>query len=218
MRRTAEELFGEGWAWEGVPVAGRLDPHIFHEAARRNGLADAHDHHDRFRDRYLACLEEELSARAERVRAMPGVAETLGLLRDRRARRGDVVLGLLTGNYSSAGPMKVSAAGLEPGWFTVTAYGDEAETRAELVSLAMGKHRESAGWSVAPGCVIVIGDTPQDVGCARANGCVSFAVATGRYSGDELREAGADHVVEDLSDPGALMGVVDGVLGVGVGG
>jgi phosphoglycolate phosphatase len=51
----------------------------------------------------------------------------------------------------------------------------------------------------------VIGDTPRDVACAHAHGCVAFAVATGPYSVDELRQAGADVVVADLTDPTPLI-------------
>jgi phosphoglycolate phosphatase-like HAD superfamily hydrolase len=57
--------------------------------------------------------------------------------------------------------------------------------------------------------VIVIGDTPRDVHCAKANGCVAFGVATGPYALAELREAGADVVVVDLTEAT----VIDVVLG-----
>jgi phosphoglycolate phosphatase len=57
--------------------------------------------------------------------------------------------------------------------------------------------------------VIIVGDTPRDVDCGRTNGCTTFAVATGRFGVEELRAAGADHVVADLGDPRPLLAVVD---------
>ena len=48
--------------------------------------------------------------------------------------------------------------------------------------------------------VIVIGDTPFDIECARVAGAISIAVATGGHSVEELRAAGADFVLADLSD------------------
>ncbi len=48
--------------------------------------------------------------------------------------------------------------------------------------------------------VIVIGDTPHDIDCARVGGAISIAVATGGFTVEELRAAGADVVVADLSD------------------
>ena len=53
--------------------------------------------------------------------------------------------------------------------------------------------------------VIVIGDTPHDIECARVAGARSIAVATGGYTVDQLREAGADHALTDLADTGAVL-------------
>ncbi|MGH9203255.1 MAG: HAD family hydrolase, partial [Vicinamibacterales bacterium] len=52
---------------------------------------------------------------------------------------------------------------------------------------------------------IVIGDTPDDVRCARAAGALSIAVATGGFDADALRAAGADVVLTDLSDTQAVL-------------
>jgi phosphoglycolate phosphatase-like HAD superfamily hydrolase len=46
----------------------------------------------------------------------------------------------------------------------------------------------------------VVGDTPEDIRCARANGARALAVSTGRHSAEELREHGPDAVFENLSD------------------
>jgi phosphoglycolate phosphatase-like HAD superfamily hydrolase len=45
----------------------------------------------------------------------------------------------------------------------------------------------------------------RDVECALANGCLCVAVATGGTSFGDLHAAGAQVVVEDLSDPGPLL-------------
>jgi phosphoglycolate phosphatase-like HAD superfamily hydrolase len=58
--------------------------------------------------------------------------------------------------------------------------------------------------------VIVIGDTPFDVECAHAHGCIALAVATGLHAVEELRATGADVVVQDLSDPAPLFALIDG--------
>ena len=46
--------------------------------------------------------------------------------------------------------------------------------------------------------IVVVGDTHRDIECARAIGARSIGVATGGGSPDELREAGATWVVDDL--------------------
>ena len=55
---------------------------------------------------------------------------------------------------------------------------------------------------------VVVGDTPDDIHCARVNGARALAVATGRHSVEELREHGADAVFEDLSDTSRVVRVL----------
>ena len=70
--------------------------------------------------------------------------------------------------------------------------------------------RACGGPAVAPSDVTVVGDTPLDVACAAASGARSVAVATGSFGVEALRAAGADLVVEDLSDTQAML---DALLG-----
>jgi phosphoglycolate phosphatase-like HAD superfamily hydrolase len=120
-----------------------------------------------------------------------------------------VVLGLLTGNYAHAVPLKLAAAGIDPGWFPVGAFGDEAESRPALVELARERYRRRHGAEVAPGRVVLVGDTPRDVHAALANGALAFAVATGKYSVEELLTSGAHRAVKDLSDPAPLLRLIE---------
>ena len=73
----------------------------------------------------------------------------------------------------------------------------------------MRKCAERRQWAPHPRDVVVIGDTPRDVECAHAHGCIAFAVATGAHSVDELVRTGADVVVPDLSDPAPLYALLD---------
>lgn len=209
MQTAATHLFGEQFTFEGIHFSGRLDPAIFADAALRNKLDDHHLHHERFRDAYLAELERALARDAARVRSAPGIAQLLAMLRRRNGEQGDVVLGLLTGNYTLAAPIKLAAVGIDPAWFTLNAFGDEGKTRPDLVALALRKYEAQTGEPADPRRVIVIGDTPRDVECARAHHCVAFAVATGKYSVAELTDAGADVAVPDLADPTALLALID---------
>ncbi|MFW6032621.1 MAG: HAD family hydrolase, partial [Phycisphaeraceae bacterium] len=211
MRRVGADLFGEHFTINGMTFGGGLDPAIFAEAAKRNELDDHHLHHDRFRDAYLAELERALAE--GHARPHPGILEVLEALRPRCGDGKEFVLGLLTGNYSRAAPLKLAAAGIDPDWFTLTAFGDEGDTRPELVQVALRKYHQQTGLPADPRRVVVIGDTPRDVDCAKAHGCVAFCVATGSYSEVELRDAGADVVVPDLSDAGPLLELIDSLPG-----
>ena len=90
----------------------------------------------------------------------------------------------------------------------ITAFGDEAPTRPGLVALAMERWARARGEDVSPDEVLVVGDTPRDVDCARANGCACLAVATGHYSAEQLRDAGATVVVDHLDDPSPFWDLV----------
>ena len=209
MKLVAERLFGPDWEWGSINTSGSLDPVIFAEAAAINRLEDHHDHHERFRDHYIDELEKQLAANMHIFEVLPGVPELLATLRHRAMAQRDIVLGLLTGNYTNAVPVKFKFAKLDPSWFTITAFGDEAPSRPDLVVLAMQKYLKAHGRPIDPKRVIVIGDTPRDIHCARTHGCVAFAVATGQYDAKTLREAGADFVVESFADPSPLMKLID---------
>jgi phosphoglycolate phosphatase-like HAD superfamily hydrolase len=124
-------------------------------------------------------------------------------LLDRLLERSDVTLGLVTGNYRRAVPLKFKVVGLPIEHFTIGAFGDDGETRSRLVELALAEWAE-AGGTGDPRDAIVIGDTPKDVRCAQDNGCRCFAVATGKNTAEELRRAGADAVTKDLTETEAL--------------
>lgn len=205
MRRAAAALFGDALSFDGVELAGGLDPHIFFEAARRGGFAATEDHHAEFRARYLAELERALLEARERIEVLPGVRALL----DEVCARDGVVVGLLTGNYGEGARLKLKAGDLRWEGFRLTAFGDEADDRPGLVALALERMAALTGARHAPERALVIGDTPKDVACARAHGVPCLAVATGRFDVASLAAAGADHVAEDLSDPALVRRFLD---------
>ncbi len=211
MERVARSMFGESFSFAAVNFGGNLDPCIFREAAAACGLAGDHDEaHGAFHVAYVPALAEELRARvggALACEALVGVHEALAECRG-WAGQGMATLGCLTGNYGRAVPVKLGHVGIAVEQFTVTAFGDEARTRPDLVEIAMRKHRSASGRAIDPREVIVIGDTVRDVGCAKAHGCVAYAVCTGAGTREELIAAGADVVVADLSDLTRLRALV----------
>ncbi len=209
MFHVADEMFGKGFNWDGVDPAGNLDPLIFAQAAAQNQLQDCDQHHQRFHDAYIDRLALEFHPGNRDVEIMPGIHAILELLRRREAAQQDIVLGLLTGNYTRAVPIKLASIGVDDRWFRITAFGDEAPSRPGLVELAMRKYEAMLGHQADARGVIVIGDTPRDVACAKAHDAKVLAVATGGYSIEQLTQCGADLAVTDLSDPSSLLGLID---------
>ncbi len=200
MARAGRELYDREIDWESVDPSGSLDPLIFSQAASGAGIAPTEEERDRFRELYTRHMPEELARHPERLRLMPGIPALFDALRG----RSDLLLGLLTGNFETTARLKIEASGLAWVEFAVGAFGGEAPTRAELVPVARARFEARHGRSIPPESVLIVGDTPKDVHCARENGCRVLGVATGRHSVEELRAAGADRAVEELTDPSPL--------------
>jgi phosphoglycolate phosphatase-like HAD superfamily hydrolase len=207
MRRAFHELYGIEDGFARVEFSGRTDWAILRDAMRAHDLLDGDDaafraELPRFQGAYYTLLADALLA-AQGGRAMPGVAALLDAL----APMNDARLGLATGNFREACFMKLRHFGLDA-HLTTGGFGDDAEDRGEMVSIAI--ERVADGAPVDPRSVWVIGDTPLDIAAAKANGVRCLAVATGPMDADRLRLAGADVAVDDLSDTKAAIEVLLG--------
>jgi len=200
MLSAGRSLFGEEFDWADVEVNGRLDPLIWHDLARANGLAPSAELEASFRECYVEHLRDRLRHPGA-VQPLPGV---LPLIERLRATSG-VTLGVLTGNYPETGRMKLRAGGLSTELFSICAWGDDGATRPELVPVARARYATEEPHALDPSQIVVIGDTPHDVVCALENGCRALAVATGRSTTAELRRAGAHRTEETLADTTSLV-------------
>jgi phosphoglycolate phosphatase-like HAD superfamily hydrolase len=187
LRDSLAHVFGVQTS-ERVDAAGRTDTAIARDLAALCGVDDAR--FDARLDELIACCAERYAVRCPpslEERVAPGMAELLDTL----AIADDVRLSIVTGNYEPVARLKLERAGIahhfEPGQ---GAFGSDDENRLALPAIA----RERADGHPRADTV-VIGDTPRDIACARADGVRVFAVATGLYTTDEL--AGADAVVTD---------------------
>lgn len=109
-------------------------------------------------------------------------------------------VGLLTANMPSGARVKLQAGGYDPDVFEVAVFGSEAPTRLGLPSLAVERAQALQRRQISPAEVLIIGDTPEDIACARAIGARVLAVATGRHSLNELAEHRPTYMLENLAD------------------
>ncbi len=217
MNRACEELVGHPHALEGIPVAGRTDRIILTDVVNRTGHSMDDGLLDQLRDRYIAYLRaeiehpgrlqsfESLGPRSGIKAVMPGIRELLDILN----RRGDVLLGLLTGNFQEGARIKLEHFDLWR-YFQCGAFGDDSADRNDLVPFAVERARQCGLDDIEPSHIFVVGDTPHDVACARAVGAVPIAVATGGFTSDQLRESGADIVYENLADSAPFLKLLEG--------
>jgi phosphoglycolate phosphatase-like HAD superfamily hydrolase len=154
---------------------------------------------------YVTGLHEELRSGETHIERFAGVVELLDALEARSDRR----IGLLTGNIEVGAHAKLRAVGIDPSRFSVSAFGSDHEVRGELPAIAQRRAFDQLGLRVDGDAIVIIGDTPADIDCGRAIGARPIAVATGRYSVEELGQHNPIAVFEDLSDTDAVMKAID---------
>jgi phosphoglycolate phosphatase len=177
---------------------GMTDRLIVREAMVALGMPFEDALCDRVLESYVEHLVGEIQAPTYRV--LPGVAELLETL-----SRSEALIGLCTGNVVGGARIKLGRGGLDRffDWSDggVNGFAADGEARECIVEAVLRRANRRLSRRVDPREVLIIGDTPRDVEAARAAGVPVLGVATGRFSVRELRECGADRVVETLAEP-----------------
>lgn len=190
-------------------LAGLTERVIFREALKIHGIDETHDLFDRF----AAELARGYSDRADEVRglgrSLPGAEAALRAL----AARNDVVQSVLTGNTRNVAAVKLRTFGLDRYLdLDIGAYGTDDDVRANLVKIARQRVEAARGLRFDPATTILIGDTEHDVTAALDGGARIIAVATGSYTAAALTAAGADTVLDDLTQTADLVTTICGDL------
>ena len=192
MARAAQELYGRD-LFDGFSFAGGVDWGMTHDALERAGIAPTRRQIAAFRTRYLAHLRRTMTP--GKGKTLPGSANALPAL------AGHGRLGLLTGNWRQGAEVKLRAHGLWDHFYTrASAFGGDAPRRDDLLAVAYKRARRLGELRH----IVVIGDTPADVRCARTplpdSGVrvTAVAVRTGFATEEELVRAKPDLLLADL--------------------
>lgn len=196
-----ESVFGWGADAKNISFAGATDLDLIYRIAARRGHTLTQPECDYFFNLLPPLLKSALEAEPPRVYS--GVRELLSAL----TRRTDTRLGLVTGNIEPCAWLKLEACGLHD-HFELGAFGHEHADRKAIAQLAV--QRVFPGLLTGQSFVrrFLIGDTPSDIAAARAINAQSIAVATGGFSVDQLRSAGADHAMASLTDTEQLLNLM----------
>jgi HAD superfamily hydrolase (TIGR01549 family) len=178
---------------------GLTDRTIVSSLFQKHAIDDTEANFARLCRAYLQLLPDSLRQRNGIILA--GVAELLDQL---ARRRNDVAVGLLTGNVVDGARIKLSYFGLYH-HFAFGGYGDRHHRREEVASDAIAAARSHLNGEVQPERTYVVGDTPNDIRCARHIGARAVAVCTGGFSADDLSSERPDWLVNDLSDPTPIL-------------
>ena len=207
MTRAFLSVFGATGPIEGYDFRGKTDPEIVRDLMGAVGLGpeEIAARLPAFYARYVEELSAEIGDGTQ-VSLMPGIDELIRRL----AGHPGAVVGLLTGNIEAGARIKLAPTGLWR-YFRVGAYGSDDADRSRLPTVAVRRAEALVGRRIPPEQVLVIGDTPLDIRCARAFGAVAVAVATGWHKAEQLAGFEPDYLFSDLSDvPGVLARLLDG--------
>jgi len=191
-------------------MAGRSESEIFFDALALNGVdVRADGQAEQMLEPFSAELATALAARRDELKTqgqlLPGAAEAMAGV----ARLDGVVQTVLTGNSRPNAVEKLRAFGLDVFVdFDIGGYGTQAYPRGTLLRVARQRAGDKHGVTFGEDAAVYVADSTRDVDAARIGGARSLAVASGRASAAELREAGADAVLPDLTDTAALVALV----------
>ncbi|YCM45776.1 HAD family hydrolase [Verrucomicrobiaceae bacterium 227] len=190
LQDAAVEIFGH----QGPPLdlAGSTDGGVVRGLFKHFGRDFDPALEEQFYLSYLPKVQENLQNPRFNGRVLPGVPELIASLEGEGH-----VLGLLTGNLERGAAIKAIHYGLSQ-HFPFGAYGDDHWDRNKLGPIALERAFAATGRNFEGADVVVIGDTPKDVACAKAFGARSVAVATGAFDEEQLVACGADLVIPNL--------------------
>ena len=179
---------------ERLKFAGRTDVSLVREFFSYHEIAATPQNFERFFERYVFWLDHIL--RQSKGGGCHGVWE---LVRGLQGLAEPPLLGLLTGNIRLGAEIKLRHFNL---WdtFTTGAFADDHEDRDQIAVIAHRRGSRILKEELRGEQVVVIGDTPHDIRCARAIGAKVLAVATGSYGVEELKSYAPEWAVGDLRE------------------
>ncbi len=201
LRLGFRDRFGIDDDLSTVDIAGRTDSGIVRRMLAAHRLPETPENITAFFDGYLHHLAREIPRTAGRL--LPGILPLLDALKP----RADIVLALLTGNLARGAEIKLLHYGVWH-YFEFGAYADDHHDRDQLGHFAKARALERHGIDFAPELILVLGDTPHDITCARAIGAKVIAIATGKFARADLTLHAPDFLFDDLGDVPAVLAAI----------
>ncbi|MEU7897024.1 haloacid dehalogenase-like hydrolase [Nonomuraea sp. NPDC049152] len=191
-----------------APAMGRPDSEIVFETLAVNGIVARDDDLPRFLASLAVAFADRRKRLAKEGRMMPGAKDALRAV----SRLDGVVQSVLTGTIKGNAVHKLKAFGLDKHIdFDLGGYGEEVYPKATLLQVAQGRAKQRYGTPFTIANTVLIGDSTRDVQAARIGGAAMVAIASGRSTVAELREAGANVVLPDLSNASEVVAAVAGL-------
>ena len=199
--KVFETEFNAVDGFERMKFGGRTDTGLVREFFGYHNIAATPQNFTRFFERYVFWLDHIL--KESHTSVCKGVWD---FIRGLQGLAKPPVIGLLTGNIRLGAEIKLRHAGL---WdvFVTGGFADDSEERDKIAAIAKERGSRLLNEDLRGEQVVVIGDTPLDIRCARSIGAKVLAVATGTVAIGELASHRPDWAVGDLREvrPGEIV-------------
>lgn len=193
-------------------LGGKTDFQIFQEIAHHFALPP--EYVEERRELVIKTLIDHTLALSsvDFVERLEGTLELLQVL----AGRDDVVLGVLTGNIRQTAYLKLQPHGFDA-YFPFGAFGCDNMQRAALPPVALERANvflgEQRGEALSepvftPENTVIIGDTLNDIHCARAHNIPVLAVATGSVAFEDLHAHNPNYIVRDFAHTQQIVNIL----------
>ncbi|MBX9939592.1 MAG: HAD hydrolase-like protein [Candidatus Obscuribacterales bacterium] len=184
-----------------IPMSGKTDPQIIKEILTASGYSalEAEARLHEILALYLQFLDEEIAKSTYYIKH-PGVDSLLETLEE----HDQAYLGLLTGNVESGAAKKLNYFKLME-YFPIGAYGSDSACRLDLPAIAVERARKHFALDFAPKEVVIIGDSVNDIACAKHFGACVVAVNTGKTSYEELERHKPDFLFRNLENTNQVL-------------
>lgn len=199
------KTFGFAGDIRTVVPDGNTDPLIVKDIFMKAGveIAVEAEQWQLFTAQLQASYRAHVACGATTIHPLPGAAALLRQLSATEVFHASVV----TGNFEQTALVKLAAAGLG-NYLARGAYASDSAHRPHLPAIARERWEMAAGRTITAGQCVIVGDTPKDLECARANGMKCLLVGTGRYPVEELEYWQPDACLADLSDTHAVVALL----------
>jgi len=168
--------------------SGRTDHDIFQSYLN----IEMKHQYEQLKSRYIELMQNEL--KQEDVDLLDGAHEVANWI-----TKNEINWGLLTGNYEVTGKLKVRNAGF-PLEASFGIFGDGFLDRTVMAAEAITKAKLHFPFDISSESIVIIGDTPNDIRCAKENNYLSVAISTGAYSKQVLADYQPDFLIESLHE------------------
>jgi phosphoglycolate phosphatase len=191
------KIFGFAGDIRTVVPDGNTDPLIVKDIFKKAGVDIGSE--PRQWKRFTLQLQESyrthVSCGATTIRPQPGA----DMLLQNLSAMADFHSSVATGNFEATALVKLECAGLAR-YLSRGAYASDSQHRGDLPGIAKQRWETAIGKTIPAEQCVVVGDTPKDLECARANAMKCVLVGTGRYPVEELEHWQPDACLPDLTD------------------